>query len=174
MALLRRYLSVGPVEQTNCCKVVRCRVSCARSTSAPEQTLKAIWRCSASINRRGLSSFLNSGPFLLQHSPMHSFTHYYMTIRLDKNRDGWFDHWGEDHHTTEPLDAAATLQSILSHNASVNLYMAFGGTNFGFSNGANGGLRSSRYRKQKVPLVAYNIPYHLYRHFELPTNNHKL
>lgn len=52
--------------------------------------------------------------------------------------DGWFDHWGEDHHTTEPLDAAATLQSILSHNASVNLYMAFGGTNFGFSNGANG------------------------------------
>jgi len=32
-----------------------------------------------------------------------------------------------------------TLEAILSNNASVNLYMAFGGTNFGFTNGANKG-----------------------------------
>ena len=55
---------------------------------------------------------------------------------------GWFDHWGEAHHD-QPLDAAQgdaavrTLDDILSAGASVNLYMAHGGTNFGFMNGAN-------------------------------------
>lgn len=55
---------------------------------------------------------------------------------------GWFDHWGEAHHD-QPIDAsvgdaaARTLEEILSAGASVNLYMAHGGTNFGFMNGAN-------------------------------------
>lgn len=51
--------------------------------------------------------------------------------------NGWFDHWGEDHHVREPGDAAATLDEILAAGASVNFYMFHGGTNFGFLNGAN-------------------------------------
>jgi beta-galactosidase len=51
--------------------------------------------------------------------------------------NGWFDHWGEPHHTRPAQDAAQTLDEILSAGASVSLYMAHGGTNFGFMNGAN-------------------------------------
>ncbi len=50
---------------------------------------------------------------------------------------GWFDHWGEKHHTRPVEEAAAELDSILAEGASVNLYMFHGGTNFGFMNGAN-------------------------------------
>ncbi len=51
--------------------------------------------------------------------------------------DGWFDHWGEHHHTTDTQTAAAELDALLSTGASVNIYMFHGGTNFGFTNGAN-------------------------------------
>lgn len=51
--------------------------------------------------------------------------------------NGWFDHWGENHHTRDPEDAAAGLREILEANASVCMYMFHGGTNFGFWNGAN-------------------------------------
>ena len=51
--------------------------------------------------------------------------------------DGWFDHWGEPHHTRSPEDTAAALDDILAAGASVSLYMFHGGTNFGFMNGAN-------------------------------------
>ncbi|WP_066039740.1 glycoside hydrolase family 35 protein [Herbiconiux solani] len=51
--------------------------------------------------------------------------------------DGWFDHWGGRHHTTSAADAAAELDAILAAGASVNIYMFHGGTNFGFTNGAN-------------------------------------
>ncbi len=51
--------------------------------------------------------------------------------------DGWFDHWGEHHHTTSADDAAAELDALLAAGASVNIYMFHGGTNFGFTNGAN-------------------------------------
>lgn len=51
--------------------------------------------------------------------------------------NGWFDHWGERHHTRSAYDAAQVLEDILSEGASVNLYMFHGGTNFGFMNGAN-------------------------------------
>jgi beta-galactosidase len=51
--------------------------------------------------------------------------------------DGWFDWWGGHHHTTDPTDAAAELESMLAAGASVNFYMFHGGTNFGLTNGAN-------------------------------------
>jgi beta-galactosidase len=51
--------------------------------------------------------------------------------------NGWFDHWGSHHHTTPVERAAAELDTLLAAGASVNLYMFHGGTNFGFSNGAN-------------------------------------
>lgn len=50
---------------------------------------------------------------------------------------GWFDSWGKPHHTRDPKEAAAALDEILSMGASVNIYMFHGGTNFGFTNGAN-------------------------------------
>lgn len=51
--------------------------------------------------------------------------------------NGWFDHWGTHHHTTSAAAAANELDVILGSGASVNVYMFHGGTNFGFTNGAN-------------------------------------
>ncbi len=51
--------------------------------------------------------------------------------------NGWFDHWGEKHHSRSPEDAAATFKEILKCGGSVSVYMMHGGTNFGFMNGAN-------------------------------------
>lgn len=52
--------------------------------------------------------------------------------------NGWFDAWGEEHHTTEPEKAARELDELLKRG-SVNFYMFEGGTNFGFMAGRNGG-----------------------------------
>ncbi|MCM1308500.1 MAG: beta-galactosidase [Butyrivibrio sp.] len=52
--------------------------------------------------------------------------------------NGWFDAWGEEHHTTEPQKAAAELDALLERG-SVNFYMFEGGTNFGFMSGRNSG-----------------------------------
>ncbi|WP_051970206.1 glycoside hydrolase family 35 protein [Kitasatospora azatica] len=51
--------------------------------------------------------------------------------------NGWFDHWGAPHHTRDAADAAKVLDEMLAAGGSVNLYMAHGGTNFGYLNGAN-------------------------------------
>lgn len=51
--------------------------------------------------------------------------------------NGWFDHWGEPHHVRGHADAADTLERMLAAGASVNLYMAHGGTSFGCTAGAN-------------------------------------
>ncbi|MGW2564050.1 glycoside hydrolase family 35 protein [Streptomyces sp. NPDC001514] len=50
---------------------------------------------------------------------------------------GWFDHWGRDHVVRDPADAAAALREILECGASVNIYMAHGGSNFAGWAGAN-------------------------------------
>lgn len=52
---------------------------------------------------------------------------------------GWFDHWGAGHVVRDPADAARELREILECGASVNLYMAHGGTNFAGWAGANRG-----------------------------------
>ncbi|SDS30123.1 glycoside hydrolase family 35 protein [Microlunatus soli] len=51
--------------------------------------------------------------------------------------NGWFDHWGTEHHSRDADDAAAELQAMLAAGRSVNLYMAHGGTSFGTWAGAN-------------------------------------
>ncbi|MBQ7990308.1 MAG: beta-galactosidase [Oscillospiraceae bacterium] len=56
--------------------------------------------------------------------------------------NGWFDAWGEEHHTTAPEKAAAELDEILKLG-SVNLYMFEGGTNFGFTAGRNSGNKTA-------------------------------
>ncbi|MEV6328138.1 beta-galactosidase family protein [Streptomyces sp. NPDC051909] len=61
---------------------------------------------------------------------------------------GWFDHWGTASVGRDAADAAAALREILECGASVNVYMAHGGTSFAGWAGANragrlhgGGLR---------------------------------
>ena len=49
---------------------------------------------------------------------------------------GWFDQWGERHHTTNAEQQATELGWMLDRG-SVNLYMFHGGTTFGVMNGAN-------------------------------------
>lgn len=51
--------------------------------------------------------------------------------------DGWFDSRGRHHHLTDVRRSARDLDELLGAGASVNLYLAHGGTNFGFTNGAN-------------------------------------
>jgi beta-galactosidase len=50
---------------------------------------------------------------------------------------GWFDHWGEKRERLDAGQQASDLHWMLERNASVNVYMFHGGTNFGFWNGAN-------------------------------------
>lgn len=50
---------------------------------------------------------------------------------------GWFDRWGAHHVTRDTAEVAGELDELLAAGASVNFYMFHGGTNFGFTNGAN-------------------------------------
>ncbi|MFF5424176.1 MULTISPECIES: beta-galactosidase family protein [unclassified Streptomyces] len=50
---------------------------------------------------------------------------------------GWFDHWGTEHAVRDAGEAAEALREILECGASVNVYMAHGGSNFGGWAGAN-------------------------------------
>ncbi len=51
--------------------------------------------------------------------------------------DGWFDAWGDEkHHTTDPQVYAGVVRDMLK-KGSLNIYMFIGGTNFGFTSGAN-------------------------------------
>ncbi len=57
--------------------------------------------------------------------------------------DGWFDHWGDrGHHTRSAQDVADNFARILDGGGNVNFYMFSGGTNFGFTAGANGNFRT--------------------------------
>jgi beta-galactosidase len=55
--------------------------------------------------------------------------------------NGWFDSWGEEHHTTPPEKAAKELEDLL-RLGNLNFYMFEGGTNFGFMSGKNGGNKT--------------------------------
>ncbi|MER6616898.1 glycoside hydrolase family 35 protein [Streptomyces xantholiticus] len=50
---------------------------------------------------------------------------------------GWFEHWGAKPARRDAADAAGALREILEAGASVNVYMAHGGTSFGGWAGAN-------------------------------------
>ncbi|HET6856046.1 MAG TPA: beta-galactosidase family protein [Streptomyces sp.] len=50
---------------------------------------------------------------------------------------GWFGHWDAESVVRDAADAAQALREILDCGASVNLYMAHGGTNFAGWAGAN-------------------------------------
>lgn len=59
---------------------------------------------------------------------------------------GWFDRWGDIHHTRNASEIVGEIRDFLKMDASFNLYMFHGGTNFGFTAGAN-------YNKQFEPTV---------------------
>ncbi len=50
---------------------------------------------------------------------------------------GWFDAWGKPRQGSASTDSAKDLKWMLENDASFNLYMFHGGTNFGFTSGAN-------------------------------------
>jgi len=50
---------------------------------------------------------------------------------------GWFDHWGEQHHTTDAKAQAEALDWMLANDISFNIYMWHGGTSFSWQPGAN-------------------------------------
>ncbi|KAK8551286.1 hypothetical protein V6N12_039934 [Hibiscus sabdariffa] len=66
---------------------------------------------------------------------------------------GWLTHWSEKMARTDADFTAAALEKIMLKNGSVVLYMAHGGTNFGFYNGANTGVDESDY---KPDLTSYD------------------
>jgi beta-galactosidase GanA len=52
---------------------------------------------------------------------------------------GWLTHWGEQWATTDTADILQQVKFLLDTKRSFNLYVVHGGTNFGFTAGANSG-----------------------------------
>ena len=50
---------------------------------------------------------------------------------------GWLDHWAEPFPTQKPEQTARQTKKYLDNGVSFNYYMVHGGTNFGFTTGAN-------------------------------------
>jgi beta-galactosidase len=50
---------------------------------------------------------------------------------------GWFDTWGQPHHRGNSERYLRDLETMLKMNASFSIYMAHGGTSFGFGPGAD-------------------------------------
>lgn len=67
---------------------------------------------------------------------------------------GWFDHWFEEHHVRPADEIVKDFSAMLNMDASVNFYMFHGGTNFGFTNGAN---YSDKY-EPTITSYDYNCP----------------
>ena len=72
--------------------------------------------------------------------------------------NGWFDHWGEEHHTRTDDSAASELADMLDNGMSVNFYMAHGGTNFGLSAGANHDARPDATYGPTTTSYDYDAP----------------
>jgi beta-galactosidase len=72
---------------------------------------------------------------------------------------GWFDHWGEKHHTGDNSVHLAGIDWMLERNISFNLYMVHGGTTFGFMNGANfASVRGSKSYEPDISSYDYDSP----------------
>lgn len=55
---------------------------------------------------------------------------------------GWFDHWGDRHNTRGLARFIREIEWMLDNDISFNVYMLHGGTNFGFTAGANWSSRT--------------------------------
>lgn len=50
---------------------------------------------------------------------------------------GWLDHWAETFVKVQPDQTVKQMEKYLQNNINFNFYMVHGGTNFGFTSGAN-------------------------------------
>lgn len=50
---------------------------------------------------------------------------------------GWLTHWQESESIVHSIDVVKQMKVMLAMNASFSFYMFHGGTNFGFTSGAN-------------------------------------
>jgi beta-galactosidase len=68
---------------------------------------------------------------------------------------GWFDLWGHPHETRPIAPQLKDLDYILSHGASLNIYMVHGGTSFGMMAGAS---QSTGAYRGNVTSYDYDAP----------------
>ena len=68
---------------------------------------------------------------------------------------GWFDHWYEEHHTRPAAEVVEMVEDFFKVNGNFNFYMFHGGTNFGFTNGAN---HSKDMYQPTITSYDYNCP----------------
>jgi beta-galactosidase len=68
---------------------------------------------------------------------------------------GWFDLWGHPHETRPLAPQQADLEYMLSHGASVNIYMFHGGSSFGMMAGAS---QSTGNYRGNVTSYDYDAP----------------
>ena len=64
--------------------------------------------------------------------------------------DGWFDAWGDEVHHTTDAETYAKIAEEMLEKGSLNMYMFIGGTNFGFTAGAN------HYEKYTPDVTSYD------------------
>ena len=85
----------------------------------------------------GCLSTLNFGSRVEENFKAHDELYPDMPKMCMEMWNGWFDAWGDEkHHTTSAEDYAKVVDDMLS-KGSLNMYMFIGGTNFGFTSGAN-------------------------------------
>lgn len=72
---------------------------------------------------------------------------------------GWLSHWREPSPVVSSYEVVETMKDMLALNASINFYMFHGGTNFGFTSGANKyeSLKNPEYLPQ-LTSYDYNSP----------------
>ncbi|XP_060881169.1 beta-galactosidase-like [Metopolophium dirhodum] len=72
---------------------------------------------------------------------------------------GWLSHWREPSPIISSYEVVETMKDMLALNASINFYMFHGGTNFGFTSGANkyDSLKNPGYLPQ-LTSYDYNSP----------------
>lgn len=71
---------------------------------------------------------------------------------------GWFDHWGEQHHTGQVDNILKDIGWMLERDVSFSLYMFHGGTTFGFMNGANYSDQENRPYQPDTSSYDYGAP----------------
>ena len=85
----------------------------------------------------GCLSTLNFGSRVEENFKAHDELYPDMPKMCMEMWNGWFDAWGDEkHHTTSAEDYARVVDDMLC-KGSLNMYMFIGGTNFGFTSGAN-------------------------------------
>jgi len=71
---------------------------------------------------------------------------------------GWFDTWGAEHHLGNTPQYLADLEYMLKQGASFSIYMAHGGTTFGFWSGADHPAKPGGPFKPDTSSYDYDAP----------------